>query len=269
MYGTEKYQQLNRTQHETAFSTYMYSVRLYQDLLVKWTRPHDVGPTNVPGIEVVARIPGFRKRVTTADELLFRGSWIERYFPNQVLQVNAIRARIRDGMTAWSPERYEDIVDGPGIIVYKLHPIGGPNGRISPVSGGDNGGEKTFFAFDESNGTRWSSSQSGDAVKRQAFLGFDYGGGATIPVRTVGIRWVDAAHTPKNIVIQHSDDGASWTDVMSVAPRIPASETESWDETFTLPDAGSHRLWRVLADSPLAAGVSMSIVEMRLPDPSW
>lgn len=268
MFGTEKYQQLARTQQESIFSTYGYSVRLYQDLFVRWGRPNDVGPTNVPGVEIVARIPDFRRRVTAGDEELFRGGLMERYLPNLVAQVNAIRVRIQAGTTKWSPEAYEDL-DGPGIVMYKLHPAGGPNGRITPISSGDHGGERAFLGFDETNGTSWSSSQSGEAVKGQAFLGFDYGGGTQIPVRTVGIRWVDASRTPTDLVIQYSDDGALWTDVMRVSPRTPSDAAGGWDETFSLPDVGPHRSWRILADAPLAAGATMGVAEMRLPDPSW
>lgn len=269
MFETEKYQQLVRNQHETIFSTYNYSVRLYQDLFMRSPHPNAVGPTNVPGLEVVVKIPGFRRRAGASDELLFSGSLIERYLPRFFAQVNAIRSRLRDSLTTWNPQDYEEL-PGPGIVIYRLNPAGGPRGRVTPISSGDGSGTASaVLAFDEATGTRWLSRQSGDAVAQQAFLGFDYGGGTTMKVPSVGVTWVDAAHTPDDVVIQYSDDGAVWTDVMRVSPRHPPDGAGGWDETFSLPDAGPHRLWRILANATLASGASMGIAEMRLPDPSW
>lgn len=150
---------------------------------------------------------------------------------------------------------------------------GGGNGGTdqtgggTAISGGNHGdGPNPESAFDDNNSTRWASSQSNTAVSGAAYIGYDFGAGVTKDIRQVSLRqgWPgsEAYYSVTGIKVQYSDNGSSWSDA-SVFLVLPDNGSVS-QESPVFASVGSHRYWRLLANSNTGGGYwSVYEVEMR------
>jgi hypothetical protein len=100
--------------------------------------------------------------------------------------------------------------------------------------------------FDNDSGaTQWISNESGAGVNGVSYFGYDFGAGVTKQIRRVvlyGNGGGDPAWTVTSVKIQYSDNGSLWSDAAT-------SAVVTGYNTIIISDSGTHRYWRVLANS--------------------
>jgi hypothetical protein len=113
-------------------------------------------------------------------------------------------------------------------------------------------------AFDNSSteGQQWGTNTAGDPTG-VAWLGYDFGTGVTKAIRRVRIDFENTSYST-SVKIQYSDNGTSWSDAYTATGL-----TQTYN-TVDIPDSGSHRYWRILANGPLVSGTYFSIYECEM-----
>lgn len=117
-------------------------------------------------------------------------------------------------------------------------------------------------AFDGSPFTRWTSRESAEAVHGVSWIGYDFGPGREIEVRSFAIRQWEGGGRPNTIPavkVQYSCDGFVndvWTaDTVKIAQD---PERNSYD----IEPSAAARFWRLLADAPTGGG-HWGVIELR------
>jgi hypothetical protein len=252
------YANLCRHQGLSVFSSQDFSVRLYQDLFLKSGDGPRLGATAVPGIELVGFIPDW----TTPLPAPMLPPRIQQLAPRFCRQVETTRSQIN--VLLFGHCNTEGGCQS-AYWVYRLHPAGASNGRMTPISSGDARTCKAAYAFDD-NASVWQSNDRGAEVADRAFIGFDFGGGSQVAVRKVGVRWSGAQHTPETVKLQFSDDGRQWADAGSFQTELSSKVQPVPEQILTVPQVGPHRAWRILATAPLASEVPFAVVDVRFLD---
>jgi hypothetical protein len=99
-------------------------------------------------------------------------------------------------------------------------------------------------AFDVNQSTTWASEQLGPYVSRVSFIGWDFGADRAEPVRHVRIlQGPDAGNSIDSAILLTSGTGYNWDPVALL--RL-AGDGRSHE--YSLPDAGGHRFWMLLAN---------------------
>ncbi|MBX9827985.1 MAG: discoidin domain-containing protein [Xanthobacteraceae bacterium] len=168
--------------------------------------------------------------------------------------------------------------DGVNSALSSSYSVDTTNGRVSPtasggtditttggaISGGDLGGNTKDKAFDNNNATTWYSSQTGAGVNGVAYIGQDFGTGVTKDVIQFVIRQdTGNGNAITSAKIQYSDNGSSWTDVQTIS----LASGGGVDQTFNFSSVGSHRYWRLLANTAAGASAAWGIQEMQMSEP--
>ena len=162
------------------------------------------------------------------------------------------------------------IVDGildPFSSLADINTAGINIPNVTPISGGD---QNTTYvaanAFDGSNATQWGSVQTGSSANGAAFIGQDFGSAKT-PVQCI-IAQYSGQYSITSALVQYADSASGpWTTAVT-APLIvsaASSATQTNDQTIiAIPaGAGSHRYWRLLANSAVqTASLQWSVCEL-------
>jgi hypothetical protein len=119
-----------------------------------------------------------------------------------------------------------------------------------PLSSPTEEGYAPANAFD-GTGYTWLAKGNGPAVDG-AYIGLDYGA-KPLAATSVRIVWVAAHWLPDRLRVEYSDDGLTWSPVVTRRETAPADQNGSpglkrWEETIRLPRSEPHRMWRVVAD---------------------
>jgi hypothetical protein len=255
---SEMYKKLREHQKLTIFDPYLFSVRLYQDLFGKKTNPQDLVQSPIPWLERVGSIGSFQ--TSPANEQSEASLSSGDYLARELKLWRRLSAYFQDPIPLRDPVANPDL---PSHIIYRVHPMGGPSGRMGPFSSGDSPPYFSVYAF--WNVSRWKSSQTGDDVAHQSFVGFDYGGGQKKSLNGIKITWSSPAETPSRAKIQLRDGEGQWTDTIEVVPVRPtAAAVQSWTEFYPIAEREPHREWRLLADGPVTSGYSFSVQHIEL-----
>lgn len=107
----------------------------------------------------------------------------------------------------------------------------------------------------------WVSAEVGAEMDSRAFIGIDAGN--PISVRSIRVKWPADYATPKNVIIECSDDGDSWQFVERVETN-PQQEP-SW-QTIPLGAMEQRRHWRLLAGQTRSELSQMGVMELKFYD---
>jgi hypothetical protein len=137
--------------------------------------------------------------------------------------------------------------------------------RPTVLSGGDLASYPKEGAFDglkePAVGTGWCAVQTDAAIVNAAWVGYDFGTGASRSIRRVVVsNWRSSqqyplvSHTPTAYWVERSNDCTTWTTVM----RSSTYSRTAADQIIDLPsNAGAGRCWRVrAANSPRYTGTA-------------
>ena len=115
-------------------------------------------------------------------------------------------------------------------------------------------GYEAYKAFDEDDSTGWYAGQSSSTNQR---IGYDFGRAVTIAKVKVRPEYPSNVSRLKNINIQYSDDGTSWSG--NNAFVVPNA---GQDNEYTLTDTGSHRYWSMfVADNYSSYNIGCSTLQ--------
>lgn len=263
LHDSDWYRELRKSQNCSLTDSYPFSMRLYQDLLGRQSGQQRLGPTGIVGIELAAVIepsPLHGNSSSSGDNSAadwgalapVRSWWLEQH--RKWDHVMCMIGVAQSGEPVWR---------GSKLFIYRVHPEGGASGRPCCLSGGDEPGYEAVHAFYTYSLKGWKSQQRGTAAKGQACLGFDFGGGQQQSIARMFVRWSDPGHMPLAVQAQYSDDGQQWTTASRFTPsRIATSDF--WIDEFVLPECGSHRYWRILADGEVPGHRPVWIRELKL-----
>jgi hypothetical protein len=232
------YRELMISQHRERDDADAYSVRIYQDLF----EPSKLGPSGVQGVDFIADIepqplPAVEPGWSPPERPAWLGFAVSRIWITEMylLEVKA----------AWDSARHpkNGPVQGCGSRVFRINPPGTPNGRPVPLSSSMAKGHPPNLAFDRNS--NFFQAADGDV---RPFLGYDFGDQSATKVSAVRIQWVVGAFTPPSIVVEYSDDGATWVrcgeyEVNAYSDRDMGFRTDRFPVTVD----GAHRFWRVVA----------------------
>jgi hypothetical protein len=117
-------------------------------------------------------------------------------------------------------------------------------------------------AFDGSPFTQWTAKERAEAVQGVSWIGYDFGPGREIEVRSFTIRQWDGGGRPNTIPavkVQYSSDGF----VSDVRTADTVKIAQNTDRNFydIMPSARA-RFWRLLADAPTDGG-HWGVIELR------
>lgn len=112
------------------------------------------------------------------------------------------------------------------------------------------------FNNSSGEGNQWGTNTYGDPTGI-AWLGYDFGVGVTKAIRRVRVDFENTSYST-SVKIQYSNNGLDWSDAYTATGL-----TQTFN-TIDIPESGSHRYWRVLANSNLVGGVYFSIYECEM-----
>jgi hypothetical protein len=120
LHGSANYTELRKTQHLKRADPEPFSMRLYQDLLNDRPDPYQLGPTGVPGIDLVEVVRADTPQTASSGENIeapnFLVAILQRGFPAfcyQAAEVNRLACRVLGK---------ESHRTGPTIFVYHIDP---------------------------------------------------------------------------------------------------------------------------------------------------
>jgi len=130
------------------------------------------------------------------------------------------------------------------------------------ISGGDSGADVKGRAFDDNLGLAWICSQRNPGVSAAAYIGQDFGAGASKKLTKFNVlQSTNSYWRVLSVKVEFSDNGASWTTLETVSLINDSSAHE-----YALSDhAQSHRYWRLLANAePGPAGSGWEVMEVQM-----
>jgi hypothetical protein len=125
--------------------------------------------------------------------------------------------------------------------------------RPAVLSGGDLNAtypkEAAFDGLEEpAGGSGWCASQTGNAILNAAWIGYDFGSGASKSLRQIAVNnWnvpANTTHSPTAYWVERSNDCTTWTTVMRASSFSRTTERQVIDLPAT---AGAGRCWRLRA----------------------
>jgi hypothetical protein len=112
----------------------------------------------------------------------------------------------------------------------------------------------------------WIASASvADSYNGGAWAGFDFGEGKSFAAAEVFINWVAPFNTPKEIAIEGSPDGRTWTRIGVRTTKEPPSSAPYWSESLSFnPGRLPFRFWRITPTDGLRDSLAIEFIEFRL-----
>jgi hypothetical protein len=117
-------------------------------------------------------------------------------------------------------------------------------------------------AFDDNPFTHWTSAETSETTMGRAWIGYDFGPGREIEIRSFTIRQWDGGERPNTIPVvklQASSDGFL-SDIITVDIVNIAQNEER--NTYNVRHSHRARFWRLLADSTTGGG-HWGVIELR------
>lgn len=117
-------------------------------------------------------------------------------------------------------------------------------------------------AFDNSTADNSSNYCGTNVGGSSGIVGQDFGSGVTKNIQQVTLVQGTAGgffttQCMTSIKVQWSDDNSSWTDATTLAPTTVATK-----QTFSVPDSGAHRYWRIIANATISSRWYVNEIEM-------
>lgn len=131
----------------------------------------------------------------------------------------------------------------------------------TPTSDGDLAGYPPTYAFDNNTATFWHTENPNTLP---SWIKYDFGAGVTKTIRKWTLRNRNggeyAQQSPKNFVLQGSNDNSNWTD-------LDTHTNETWTQgemkTYSFANATAYRYYRLYITAVLS-GALCSIAEIEL-----
>jgi hypothetical protein len=131
------------------------------------------------------------------------------------------------------------------------------------ISGGDSNSKDYAFDDDLESTNYWASSQTGTSVNGAAYIGCDFGANPKAITYISCRQYGNTTNDISSVVIQYSNDASTWSTVLYLALVTGSSEEQ---KIYIPSSTGSHRYWRLLANSDATAGEPWIVKEIEMKD---
>ena len=214
------------------------------------------GGTCVTAVALQCSNDGFGEDVRTADTFRLEPTVVRQSFGVATLE----RGRFWRLIAKSEPGSG----DGWGIIDFDLDTVPPEDWKGGRAIGSAPAAPNTPVdaAFDDNPFTHWTSLERQDAIQGRSWIGWDFGPGRNVEVRSFMLRQWDGGGLPNTIsaaIVQSSDDG--FLNDIRTAGAVPLAQ-DSELHTYGVAASRRARFWRILADSATGGG-RWGVLELR------